>query len=97
MKHSLIIWICFLVLSSAQCLAQELAEKIENISLTVGNARRIPYHIVKIKITNKENIIKVNVSSKPKNEDKEWQYSKIDTTFIIDYKLSKILWINYQT
>jgi hypothetical protein len=76
-------------LSSGQCLAQELANKIENITLTIGNARRIPYHIVKIKIKNRENIIQVNVSSRPKNDDLKWQYSKIDTTFSIDHNTFK--------
>jgi hypothetical protein len=66
----------------------QVYEPIEYVKLEFWHSLRIPYNNLEIKLMvyygNKEDKIKVIAKSSPTYDDKRFQYSKIDTSFLID-------------
>lgn len=70
------------ILFSNLCYSQ--VEKIDYISFTLGNARRIPNNSVFINIIEKELNCEVLVKSTPLKNSREWRKTKVDTSFSIN-------------
>lgn len=75
----------FIILFQNLTYAQKVGNNIEFINLSLSHSKRIPNHIVIVKITNEKNNCIVKVISKPKIKDKEWENTYIDTSYIISH------------
>ena len=64
---------------------QKKERKIDNIVFSYSHSRRIPFSLVTICIskTAKNDDAFIDVLCKPMNNDREWRYSNIDTSFYI--------------
>ena len=59
---------------------------ISRVNLKVNSARRIPDNKIYVEISYVRRKYEVRLESKPLNDDKLWEDTKIDTTFFIDKK-----------
>lgn len=86
MKNRIILLISILTMISSICFAKQINDKIEYIAFKFDHSRRIPNKNVTIEIIKRQSEIVVKVKSTPMNSDKQWEKTKIDTTFTIDKK-----------
>jgi hypothetical protein len=67
--------------------AQQINDKIEYIGFKNEHSRRILNQKVTIELIKRQFETVVKVKSNPMNNDKQWEKTKIDTTFTIETKL----------
>lgn len=86
MKKVKIILTFLLIINSLFAFSQQPNNSIKYISFHFYHAMRIPYSEVTIEIFKKKKNAIVKVNSKAADNDKEWDYSRINNKFEIDLK-----------
>jgi hypothetical protein len=84
MKNKLTFLILILTITVGESFGQQLTSKIDFVTFEFSHSKRIPYSSIKINIENRPEECSVQVYSSAKNNDKEWKYSVIDTTYVIE-------------
>jgi hypothetical protein len=64
--------------------AQQVNDNIDHIAFRFSHSRRIPNSFVEIELIKRKSETTVYVNSTPMNNDKQWERTRIDTSFMIE-------------